>query len=80
MHRNAAHAGFFYPQTKKQCETMFQRWKAQQSEIHQEQNLCAGIAPHAGWIFSGYTAYRVFEALQQAAPNAQTFIVFAQIT
>ncbi|BBM84071.1 AmmeMemoRadiSam system protein B [Candidatus Uabimicrobium amorphum] len=79
MHRQAAHAGFFYPQTKKQCEIMFERWKAQQNEIHSDGDICAGIAPHAGWMFSGYTAYQVFDALHRVVPDAKTFIVFGAI-
>lgn len=79
MQRKAAHAGFFYPQTQKQCTMMFQRWQAQQGEVYTDNSLCAGIVPHAGWIFSGYTAYQVFATLQRVVPHTQTFIVFGAI-
>ncbi|WP_372368268.1 AmmeMemoRadiSam system protein B [Candidatus Uabimicrobium sp. HlEnr_7] len=79
MRREAAHAGFFYPETKKECELVFQQFSERSNEVETILDICAGIAPHAGWSFSGYTAYLVFEALKKSRPQIQTFIVFGAV-
>ena len=56
-------AGGFYPTSASEAEKMISRFLAAPSVDIEQDRLMGGIAPHAGWVYSGPTAGRVFKAL-----------------
>ena len=64
-------AGMFYPAQERACRAEIESCLEQASEVQIEGTLQGGIVPHAGWIFSGPVAARVFAALcAQGAPES----------
>ena len=59
----------WYPAEESQVR---RRIEAFQEGPAEEQNACAGVAPHAGWDFSGRLAFRVMRCLE---PGIQTVAV-----
>jgi AmmeMemoRadiSam system protein B len=72
--RKPAFAGSFYPSTKKEIHTFFQRFEEQLEEENLEERKGSApvsgiIVPHAGWVYSGKTAYAAHRLLQKAKPE-----------
>lgn len=61
--RNTAHAGTFYPAEAKEIERFFETFEAM-GNIDVPQTPRAMIVPHAGYIYSGFTAHLAFEQLR----------------
>lgn len=59
----------WYPAGESQVR---RRIESFQEDPAEERNACAGVAPHAGWDFSGRLAFRVLRCLQ---PGIQTVAV-----
>lgn len=78
MKRNSLYAGSFYPESKSECEAMFAEF-SQQTVTTKINTICAGIVPHAGWVYSGYTSYLVFNAIKKEMLEPETFVVFGAI-
>ena len=79
MDRKAAFAGLFYPDTAQQCQKMFTQFAVEIDDVEVSGQLNLGIAPHAGWTFSGKTAYSVFQALRKQNLQIKTFIILGAI-
>ncbi len=72
-------AGAFYPGTARQCEEMLDTCVGGGPFLAPgEHRLVAGIVPHAGWIYSGPTAGKVFGAFREAG-GVDTFILFGAV-
>ena len=71
-------AGQFYPDNKDDCLEMVKKCLNNSSENHYEDNMIAGIVPHAGWVFSGNTAGKVFTSINPENPP-DTFIVLGAV-
>ncbi|MBI3890913.1 MAG: AmmeMemoRadiSam system protein B [Candidatus Wallbacteria bacterium] len=72
-------AGSFYPGTASKCEEMLVRCLSTEAVLGAgEHRVVGGVVPHAGWIFSGPTAGRVFRAVQESG-GADTFILFGAV-
>jgi len=57
-------AGQFYPANPDQCRAEVLQYLSEGSADHTtDSRLLGGIVPHAGWVFSGAVAARVFNAL-----------------
>ncbi|MFA6450318.1 MAG: AmmeMemoRadiSam system protein B [bacterium] len=75
--RKAYVAGQFYPETESECRRELEAYtKARIDEY--EGTPVAGIVPHAGWVFSGATAGKVFSFFKQFA-TPKTFILFGAV-
>ncbi len=55
-------AGSFYPGTAREIRDTVQGW-LEQVPVEVSGTVYGGIVPHAGWVYSGQTALRVFKAL-----------------
>ena len=77
MIRKACRAGMFYPNTKSQCIQALTPCLSQ-SNIPTMQNIQASIVPHAGWMFSGMTAGKAFQAIKQSV-TPDTFVIFGAV-
>lgn len=62
--RRMAFAGSWYPDTARACERQLRALGA--GDAGQAAQGRLGVAPHAGWVFSGRFAARVFESLRPA--------------
>lgn len=62
MIRRAVVAGQFYPDDAELVE-MLKRFFTDLGEEGNSRRITAGVAPHAGYIFSGYTASRTYKAI-----------------
>jgi MEMO1 family protein len=75
--RKPSVAGAFYPgdaqETRRQIDSFLN-----QIEAAPKGRVVGGIAPHAGWMFSGLTAAHLFRALQGQAPP-DTVILFGAV-
>jgi len=73
-------AGGFYPTDAQRAERMIEDcMKGPLPALHNEPLLIAGIVPHAGWVFSGPTAGKVFKALGERKEAPHTAICFGSI-
>lgn len=78
MTRKAYRAGSFYPFDEDSCRQQIQDCLGEYVPPSEPVNVVAGIVPHAGWVFSGPTAGKVFKSIQEkASPN--TFLIFGAV-
>lgn len=77
MTRKAAVSGMFYPSNRSEIEGMYSYFNKLLDELDQKELLQstpkAIIAPHAGYIYSGFTANVAYKALKNS--NAQRALV-----
>lgn len=83
MSRKAYRAGSFYPDSKKEINSQIQHYL---SEIDNDKSIPdtvkGGIVPHAGWVFSGTTALRVYQSIKNNETNNSknpVFIIFGAV-
>ncbi len=57
-------AGRFYPANRASCVQQIERCLPAQPAAELPQRIVAGVVPHAGWVFSGPTAAKVFVAIR----------------
>lgn len=73
MIRYPAAAGSFYPSDEALIE-MLEEFFSDLREDGSERRITAGVAPHAGYVFSGYTASRTYKAIfEDGLP--ETFVI-----
>jgi len=77
--KKMAFAGSWYPGSAEQCRSAVKRF-SDDLEIEEDtkilDNPVGGIVPHAGWIYSGKLACRVFSALAHGSRVVDTIILF----
>ncbi|GMV96488.1 MAG: AmmeMemoRadiSam system protein B [Phycisphaerae bacterium] len=82
MLRSPAVAGLFYPASAKQCRLQIEQCLAEARTAGTPPppgfQATGGIAPHAGWMFSGAVAGQVVELLARD-PTVETFVVFGAV-
>jgi MEMO1 family protein len=78
MTRKAYRAGSFYPFDKDSCRQQIQDCLGEYVPPSEPASVVAGIVPHAGWIFSGPTAAKVFKSIQAKA-SPETFLIFGAV-
>ena len=69
--REAAVAGMFYPEYKRELEMMVKEF-IEKAEIKPIDNLKAVISPHAGYTFSGKTMGYAFKAILEYIKKSET--------
>ncbi|AEH23959.1 MEMO1 family protein [Pyrococcus yayanosii] len=74
MIRYPAVAGQFYPLGEELVD-MLKAFFRDLGEPGGERKITAGIAPHAGYVFSGYTASRTYKAIYEDG-LPETFVIF----
>ncbi|VVB76271.1 Memo-like protein [uncultured archaeon] len=72
--RRQIHAGTFYPAEKKELSSMIKKFLSQAKTKKLEGELAALIVPHAGYIYSGFTAAFAYNVLQKASPKKITLL------
>ena len=76
--RKAFRAGSFYPFDERSCRQQIEECLGTYQPQAEPTQIVAGIVPHAGWVFSGPTAAKVFQSLKaKAAP--ETFVIFGAV-
>ncbi len=84
MYRKTTYAGSFYPKESDKCREAIEYCtnQAQKKDAFlssfADKKWSAGIAPHAGWAYSGPTMACVYEALKKSE-KIETFLVFGAI-
>ncbi|AHF79631.1 MEMO1 family protein [Thermococcus paralvinellae] len=73
MTRYPAVAGSFYP-ADEELVIMLERFFRDLGELGSERRIAAGVAPHAGYVFSGYTASRTYKAIYEDG-LPETFVI-----
>ena len=73
--RPLAVAGYFYPKEKKELEELLDKCFAEGKEHAQELSANAGVAPHAGYIYSGAAAACTFLSMKELE-KAETVVIF----
>jgi AmmeMemoRadiSam system protein B len=69
-------AGQFYPASKAECVRMIEQCLPDQPPDGLPPRIVAGVVPHAGWVYSGPTAAKVFAAVRACA-TPDTFVLFS---
>jgi len=70
-------AGQFYPGTMDGCLAEIQECLSRRTLTQTiDEDIVAGIVPHAGWTFSGALAAMVFSAIKNRNQHVDTFIIF----
>ena len=69
--RMAGNMSRFYPGKSDDIDKMIEKWEYKLSQTHDskyqsESEPRIAIVPHAGYIYSGYTAYLAYKALQKS--------------
>lgn len=59
LYRKAGYAGSWYPETRKEIEKFMPKTTT-------KRKIIGAVCPHAGWIYSGYTAGAVYSAMEPA--------------
>ena len=72
--RKTSFAGSWYPATEKECLAVFEDYKNRIELSNENFKGVGGIVPHAGWYFSGKTAFTVFYNLAQRADPDVVFL------
>lgn len=57
-------AGQFYPASRSRCVAMVEECLPSEPPPELPDRIVAGVVPHAGWVFSGCTAARVYAAIR----------------
>lgn len=74
--RQPAVAGRFYPGDRAGCIRMIEQCLPAEPSPDLPEEIVAGLVPHAGWVYSGAVAARVFAAVHgQGAP--ETFVLLS---
>jgi AmmeMemoRadiSam system protein B len=74
--RRPAVAGQFYPGDRASCIRMIEQCLPTRPSPDLPEKIVAGLVPHAGWVFSGAVAARVFAAIHaQGVP--ETFVLLS---
>lgn len=72
-------AGQFYPARDNDCRRDLERYtQCGVDAVPFEGTPCAGIVPHAGWVYSGATAGKVFRFFKEYA-NPEVFILLGAV-
>lgn len=71
-YRKCSVAGRFYPSSASECISEIEKYTSDSGNMQ----TCSigGIVPHAGWVFSGATAGKVFASLKASGKNG-SFVV-----
>jgi MEMO1 family protein len=76
--RHAFRAGSFYPSDEASCRQQIEACLADYQPPAEPARPVAGIVPHAGWVFSGPTAGKVFKTIN-ARTTPETFLIFGAV-
>lgn len=76
--RKAFRAGSFYPFDKGSCHRKIEECLGDYYSSAEPEHPVCGIVPHAGWVFSGPTAAKVFKAAQEKS-TPETFLIFGAV-
>lgn len=68
-------AGSFYPSDKNLCRQQIETCLGDYHPPAEPDHVVSGIVPHAGWVFSGPTAAKVFKSIRKKA-SPETFLIF----
>lgn len=75
MHVREAWAPHFYPGD---CARSIEKFLAGFTVPQEPEHAVAGVVPHAGWMYSGAVAAKVFESIRRKA-NPATFVIFGAV-
>ncbi len=70
-------SGKFYPQTKKEILNLFKTYNSKISPPTIKGKIKIAISPHAGYFYSGKTAYTTYKTLKLNQPDIKNFIILA---
>jgi len=76
--RKAFRAGSFYPFDERSCRQQIEECLGDYQPPAEPARIVSGIVPHAGWVFSGPTAARVFKSIKAKA-SPETFVIFGAV-
>ncbi len=76
--RRAFRAGSFYPADDYSCRQQIEECLGNYQPPADPVHVVAGIVPHAGWVFSGPTAAKVFKSIQEKS-SPDTFLIFGAV-
>jgi MEMO1 family protein len=69
-------SGRFYPEKGGECICELKKLFSAAENKSFTGRVLGGIIPHAGWIFSGIAAARVFNAIAEKRSDTDTFVLF----
>ena len=75
--KRADFAGTWYPGSRKECLKSMESFARTGYATDKEYSGAGGIVPHAGWRFSGLTAYSVFASIQMRE-SPELFFIFGR--
>ena len=72
--RHPVVAGQFYPADRAGCIRMIEQCLPKEPLSDLPERIVAGVVPHAGWVYSGPTAAKVFAAVRERG-EPETFVL-----
>jgi hypothetical protein len=77
MIRKPLAAGQFYPADESSCAGMIDEFLSFDVDVSDlPSHIVCGVVPHAGWVFSGDLAVKVFESIKKQNGRVDTFLLF----
>lgn len=76
--RKAFRAGSFYPADEPSCRQQIEECLGDYRPLAEPEHIVCGIVPHAGWMFSGPTAAKVFKSVKEKG-SPETFLIFGAV-
>ncbi|MGI6368339.1 MAG: AmmeMemoRadiSam system protein B [Anaerolineae bacterium] len=70
-------AGLFYPSRASEIRSLVEAWQRESSPTV-GLSLVGGVVPHAGWVYSGSTAMRLYAALAAGRP-VETVLLYGAV-
>jgi AmmeMemoRadiSam system protein B len=79
--RKAFRAGSFYPASRSACIQLLETCLNQVPVPEEPSRIIAGIVPHAGWVYSGPTAGKVFYNIKEKMGKTSTpvFLIYGAV-
>ncbi len=74
--RAPAVAGQFYPASKEEIIKMFKLFE-RETKVEKINNIKSAVSPHAGYIYSGFTAMHTYKAIYESHKKPPTFVIIS---
>lgn len=78
-HRKTFRAGGFYPDNDKEIKAFINENLRDITIDNNIKDVKGGIVPHAGWVYSGATALKVYKTIRDAQDSVDTFLIFGAV-
>ncbi len=77
--RKPFRAGSFYPENDREIKSFIENYSSEYKPDTNIDKVIGGIVPHAGWVYSGPTAIKVYSLIRDKFKDVETFLIFGAV-